>query len=54
MPILKCTCPHRCPKCGRKRSRDEYGHYCKTKGCQYALGYPGCVYGERKIVGKSQ
>lgn len=38
----KCSCPIYCPKCGRHRSRDRVGHYCKTRNCQYATGYPAC------------
>lgn len=38
----KCSCPLNCLKCGRSRSRDQVGHYCKTKNCQYQHGYPDC------------
>ena len=29
----KCPCPFHCKYCGRKRSRDCVGHYCKTVNC---------------------
>jgi len=37
-----CQCPLNCPYCGRRRSKDSIGHYCKTRNCQYSLGYAGC------------
>lgn len=37
-----CSCPIYCRYCGRRRSRDAVGHYCKTPNCQNAHGYAGC------------
>jgi hypothetical protein len=47
MPKAKCECPIYCQKCGRRRSKDSVGHYCKTKNCQWALGYPMCPVADR-------
>ena len=48
----KCDCPIYCRYCGRHRSRDFVGHYCKTPNCQWRLGFPGCQC-ERKHTEKS-
>jgi hypothetical protein len=45
---LKCACPVTCKYCGRRRSRDTVGHYCKTANCQWSLGYPGCTLREEE------
>lgn len=39
---MKCDCPIYCPYCGRHRSRDSVGHYCKTENCQWQHGYARC------------
>lgn len=39
---MKCSCPVRCRYCGRQRSRDAFGHYCKTRNCQWQHGYATC------------
>ncbi len=39
---MKCGCPSRCLYCGRPRSRDSVGHYCKTRNCQWQHGYSTC------------
>lgn len=44
MAKRKCDCPIYCQKCGRHRSLDSVGHYCKTPNCQWQYGYPGCVF----------
>ena len=48
----KCDCPIYCRYCGRKRSRDSVGHYCKTHNCQWRHGYSEC-YGNRKLYAVS-
>lgn len=40
---MKCKCPEGCKYCGRLRSRDAVGHYCKTKNCPWQHGYDGCT-----------
>jgi hypothetical protein len=40
--VTKCDCPRRCRYCGRARSRDTIGHYCKTKNCPWQHGYSTC------------
>ncbi len=39
---MKCECPIYCRYCGRRRSRDHVGLYCKTKNCQWSHGYRTC------------
>jgi hypothetical protein len=39
-----CDCSIYCKYCGRHRSRDPVGHYCKTPNCQEQHGYSGCLY----------
>jgi hypothetical protein len=39
----RCDCPVYCRYCGRKRSRDAVGHYCKTRNCQWEHGYKSCT-----------
>lgn len=41
---VPCQCEVYCRYCGRHRSRDLVGHYCKTPNCQNALGYSGCTW----------
>jgi hypothetical protein len=38
----KCNCPYNCRYCGRVRSKDSIGHYCKTENCQWSQGYSSC------------
>lgn len=40
---MKCSCPEGCKYCGRLRSRDAVGHYCKTRNCPWQHGYAGCT-----------
>lgn len=40
---VKCPCPIYCRYCGRKRSLDSVGHYCKTPNCQWQHGYETCT-----------
>ena len=47
-PAPKCACPANCKYCGRRRSRDTVGHYCKTKNCQWQHGYKGCLMQSEK------
>ena len=39
----KCSCPANCRFCGRRRSKDVVGHYCKTQNCQWQFGYSECL-----------
>ena len=39
---MKCGCPIYCRYCLRHRSRDNVGHYCKTRNCQWQNGYSTC------------
>jgi hypothetical protein len=41
---MQCSCPVYCKYCGKRRSRDLVGHYCKTKNCQWQHGYSTCVF----------
>jgi len=41
--LRKDDCPIYCKYCGRRRSRDAVGHYCKTRNCQWANGFAGCL-----------
>lgn len=41
---MKCECPNNCRYCGRRRSKDSVGHYCKTKNCQWEFAYSTCQY----------
>ena len=45
---MKCNCLVYCKYCGRRRSRDSAGHYCKTKNCQQQHGYKGCALHKQK------
>lgn len=38
-----CPCPLYCKYCGRRRSKDSVGHYCKTRNCQWQHGYRCCT-----------
>lgn len=40
---MKCGCPLNCRYCGRRRSKDAVGHYCKTNNCQWQHGYSSCT-----------
>lgn len=42
-PRPSCPCPLYCLYCGRPRSRDAVGHYCKTPNCQWQHAYSTCV-----------
>lgn len=44
----RCNCPIYCKICGRIRSRDADGHYCKTPNCEEQHGYKGCTYSSKK------
>lgn len=44
---IKCECPLNCRYCGRRRSKDPVGHYCKTDNCQWKLGFSTCEF--RKV-----
>lgn len=43
---MKCKCPLYCKYCGRRRSRDWIGHYCKTENCHWQHGYADCYDGK--------
>lgn len=43
--------PLHCAYCGRLRSRDPVGHYCKTKNCQWQHGYKTCPVQSRRAGG---
>ena len=45
---IKCPCPARCKFCGRRRSRDIVGHYCKTPNCEWQHGYAVCTLHKKK------
>ena len=46
----RCPCPIYCRYCGRRRSLDLVGHYCKTRNCQWQYGYSMCrVPKEREV-----
>lgn len=47
---MKCECPLNCRYCGRRRSQDSVGHYCKTNNCQWRLGYSTCRLPKEKLV----
>lgn len=40
---MRCSCPVGCKYCGRRRSRDAVGHYCKTNNCPWRHGYSCCT-----------
>jgi hypothetical protein len=46
-----CSCPIYCRYCGRKRSRDHVGHYCKTPNCQWQYGYSTCTLHTTRAAG---
>ena len=35
-------CPIYCKYCGAKLKRDNVGHYCPTRNCQWQYGVSGC------------
>lgn len=45
---MKCPCPLHCKYCGGRRGRDNIGHYCKTRNCQWQHGYWICTLHKRK------
>lgn len=47
---MKCPCPLHCRYCGRKRSRDPVGHYCKTPNCQWQHGYSTCPVSKKQMT----
>lgn len=51
---MKCECPIYCRYCGRHRSRDHVGHYCKTRNCQWQHGYLTCRLTKEKQPKKEQ
>ena len=46
--LKKRDCPYRCKYCGRVRSKDADGHFCKTVNCQWRNGYEGCTHRKPK------
>ena len=38
----KCNCPIYCRFCGSKLKKDNVGHYCPQKNCQWQYGVDNC------------
>lgn len=50
---VRCPCPLYCRYCGRARSRDAMGHYCKERNCQWQHGYSVCTLHEKRAGRKA-